>query len=175
MNLRIEKESQTMGSEWVDNYYDRIYPVILRMVANEEIAKDLTQEVFLRAWEKRRSFRGDSNVGTWLYRIAVNITLTYIAKNKRYSTLEIEESLIPARGEGIQRKTEQKGESGIIKEAILKLPPTYRMALIMHYYDGMKLSEIASVSGISRGTAAWRLFKARKMIAGNLRAEGLNT
>ncbi len=175
MNLETRKESQTMGSEWVDKYYDRIYPVILRMVANEEIAKDLTQDAFLRAWEKRKSFRGDSNIGTWLYRIAVNITLTYIAKNKRYSTLEIEESLIPAGGEGIQREVERKSESVIIKEAILKLPPAYRMTLIMHYYDDMKLEEIASASGISRGTAAWRLFKARRMIAGNLHAGGIQT
>jgi len=143
------------------------------MTANEEIAKDLTQDTFLKAWEKRDSFRGDADIGTWLYRIAVNITLTYIGKNKRCSTTGIEESILPSKEEGMLRKEERRSEGVIVKRAIAKLPANYRMALIMHYYDDMKLEDIARASGISKGTAAWRLFKARQMISGNLKAEGI--
>ena len=173
MDLRTRKESHLTATDWVDKYYDRIYPVILRMVANEEVAKDLTQDAFLKAWEKREFFRGDADIGTWLYRIAVNITLTYISKNKRYPTTDIEDSILPSKEEGMQQKAERRSEGVIVKRVISQLPKNYRMALIMHYYEDMKLEDIARVSGISKGTAAWRLFKARKMISGNLKAEGI--
>ena len=175
MKLGTEKKTETKSSEWVDKYYDRIYPVVLRMVANEETAKDLTQESFLRAWEKKESFRGDSEVGTWLYRIAVNVTLTYLGRNKRISFCGIEESAIPEQSDGIQRRMEKRDEGSVVREMISELPPTYRMALIMHYYEDMKLEDIAAVSGISKGTAAWRLFRARKMIQTKLKSRGLNT
>ena len=173
MNLRTDKGSQIGSSSWIENYYDKIYPVILRMVANEEVAKDLTQEAFLRAWEKRSSFRGDSNLGTWLYRIAVNVTLTYLGKNKKVSQHPIEESILPDKREGIHKKLERMNECDLVRQAIQDLPPAYRITVIMHYYEDKKLDQIAKLTGISKGTAAWRLYKARNMLNKNLRAMGV--
>jgi RNA polymerase sigma-70 factor (ECF subfamily) len=173
VNLRSNQKSTSTCSDWVDQYYDRIYPVILRMVSNEDIAKDLTQDAFLRAWEKRDTFRGDSEVGTWLYRIAVNVTLTYLTKNKRMSDTPIDEAILPDGRESIQRKLEKNQDGNLIRQSVEELPDAYKLVIIMHYYEDMKLEQIAKITGISKGTAAWRLFKARNMLTASLRAKGI--
>lgn len=173
-NTRTEQAANLDSASWIDDYYDRVYPIVLRMVANEDTAKDLTQEVFLRAWEKRDSFRGDSDIGTWLYRIAVNVTLTYLSRNKNKPTSELDESLLADDSDGVHRKLEEADDSLLVRQAIQELPPPYRVSIIMHYYEDMKIDQIAKVLGISKGTVAWRLFKARSILFGTLRAKGID-
>ena len=173
-NVRTDQTKNIDSASWVDDYYDRVYPIVLRMVANEDMAKDLTQEVFLRAWEKRESFRGDADIGTWLYRIAVNVTLTYLSRNKNKPPSELDESILADDRDGVHRKLEEADDSNLVKQAVQDLPPHYRISIIMHYYEDMKIDQIAQTLGISKGTVAWRLFKARSILFGSLRAKGID-
>ena len=174
MNLKTGIEKQTVCGSMVDKYYDRIYPVVLRMVANEEIAKDLTQDVFLKAWENREKFRGDSDPGTWLYRIGVNVTLTWLDKQKRIQSTPLEENYLPDDKPGTQSKLEKHDDHTAVRNAVSSLNPKFRLVLIMHYYEDMKIDRIADILKISRGTVAWRLFRARKLIEKHLLRSGID-
>jgi RNA polymerase sigma-70 factor (ECF subfamily) len=173
MDLKTGTEKQTLSGSMVDKYYDRIYPVVYRMVANEEIAKDLTQDVFLKAWENREKFRGDSDPGTWLYRIGVNVTLTWLDKQKRTQPTSLEETCLPDNKPGAQSKLEKHDDHIAVRNAVSSLSPKFKLVLIMHYYEDMKIDQIADILKISRGTVAWRLFRARKLIEKQLLRSGI--
>ena len=150
----------------------RLYTLIVRMVASAETAEDLLQEVFLNAYRKVSSFRGDSSLGTWLYRMAVNHCLDYLRgrQNKMARTtdsIEDEGMVEPAASAPLVASTIHRLD---LERAIAKLPAGCRTAFVLHDVEGFEHHEIATMLGISEGTSKSQVHKARVKLRGMLKA-----
>jgi len=143
----------------------RIHSLVRRMTGGVD-ADDLTQDVFVRAWSKLSSFRGDSTFGTWIYRLAVNVVVerfrTAAAKRNRHREVDAadREFAVPA----------DRPETRLdLEAALLQLPPGAREIFVLHDVEGHKHGEIADLLRISVGTSKAQLHRARMMLRRRLR------
>jgi RNA polymerase sigma-70 factor (ECF subfamily) len=140
---------------------DRIYALCLRLSADGALAEELTQDVFVRAWEKLASFRGESAFSTWLHRLAVNVVLTEQRTTGRWERRVMMSDLAdldaPSRGAppGIRMDLEQ---------AIAALPEGARAVFVLYEVEGYRHEEIATMSGLAEGTCKAQLFRARRLL-----------
>src|SRR5688572_545821 len=149
----------------------RLYSLIFRMAGSVQEAEDLLQEVFLHAHRKLGSFRGDSSLGTWLYRLAVNQCLDFLrgrqAKMARATESLDEEGAVepsaaaPAVPTAISRLD--------LERAMARLPPGCRAAFVLHDVEGFEHREVAKMLGISEGTSKSQVHKARMKLRESLR------
>lgn len=140
----------------------RIYALCLRMVRDAQRAEELTQDVFVRAWERLGSFRGESKFTTWLHRLAVNVVLQDArTKGRRESR---EESMGDP-GEYLGRAKEVfPGTRVDLERAIASLPQGARRVLVLRDIYGYKYDEIAQMQGVALGTVKAQIHRARKMM-----------
>jgi RNA polymerase sigma-70 factor (ECF subfamily) len=144
----------------VARHQRQIYQLCYRFVGNHEDASDLSQETFLRAYRGVRSFRGQSSVGTWLYRIAVNVCLTRAAV-RRPSTEPLDaRQHVDTRSESPADKILRGEQADRVRAAIGGLPPKQRAALILRVYQELSHNEIADLMGSSVGTVKANVFHA---------------
>jgi RNA polymerase sigma-70 factor, ECF subfamily len=154
----------------------RIYNTVYCILGNETDAEDVAQEVFMRAYQHLAGFKGNSDISTWLYRIAMNVVSDQIRKNKRNSNLreafsreELEESGHAGRGNGNPETTYLEKElSEAVQGALLRLPLKFRTVVVLKEIEGYSYKEIGNILGISIGTVESRLFRARGMLRENL-------
>lgn len=157
-------------------YHERIYRTVLALTKNHLDADDLSQETFMKAFKSLKGFKWDSGFYTWLYRIAVNLTLNFLKKKgrerRKANTMasSSEQKINPSQSvfapEAFVLKTELRTK---LKEAIESLPLAYRTAFFLVEYEGLLHREAAVVLNCSEKTVSWRLFKARKMLQRKLR------
>jgi RNA polymerase sigma-70 factor (ECF subfamily) len=138
----------------------RIYSLACRMAGSPDDGEDLLQEIFLQAYRKLGSFKGDAALGTWLYRLALNHCLDYVRSrqakmNKLTETLDAETSLEPLarRDTPIARMD--------LERALERLPDGCREAFVLHDVEGFDHKEVGNVLGIAEGTSKSQVFKAR--------------
>jgi RNA polymerase sigma-70 factor (ECF subfamily) len=145
-------------------HHGRVYSLAVRM-AGVEWAEDLTQEVFIRAWEKLRTFRGRSSFGTWLYRLAVNLILSRRETLRRRDRRQVWGDEALERGPGL---TPSQGLSLDLEAAIQRLPEGARQIFVLFDVEGYPHEEIAALMGISPGTSKSQLHRARMLLRGHL-------
>jgi len=165
-------ESRNMAfNQLIRKYQQKVYWHIRKMVIDHDDADDLTQEVFLKVWKNLDNFRHDSQLYTWLYRIATNECLTFLS-SKRYKfflplndvTAELSEKLETSpdiSGDEIQLK---------LQKALLRLPDKQRLVFNMRYYDELKYEEISEILGTSVGALKASYHLAAKKIEEYLKA-----
>jgi len=144
------------------NHEKRVYGLCLRMVADPSRAEDLTQEAFVRAWEKLASFQGKSAFSTWLHRLTVNLVLGEIrSRSRRKDSGEGTEELqiVPD-----PRPTPQPESAIDLEKAIGRLPSQARTVFVLHDVEGYRHSEIADTLGIAIGTSKAHLHRARRIL-----------
>ncbi|MGQ0642615.1 MAG: RNA polymerase sigma factor [Gemmatimonadaceae bacterium] len=144
-----------------ESHVHRVHRLVFRLCGDEELTHDLTQDVFIRAFEQLPRFRGEAALSTWLHRIAVSVTLNAMRKVRRLATRE--KSLESAgaahlAAEGSPRDSELRER---LTRAIDALPPGARASVILHDIEGYTHVEIAAMQGIAVGTSKARLFDAR--------------
>ena len=133
-------------------YQQKVYWHIRKMVIDHDDADDLTQETFIKVWKALDNFKGDSQLFTWIYRIATNECLNHLAKKKRRFFLPINDIT-----EELSNKLENSdmisGDEIQLKlqKALLTLPDKQRLVFNMKYYDEMKYEEISDITGTSVG------------------------
>jgi len=160
--------------ELVSRHRDKVYARAYSMLRNEEEAVDLSQEAWVKAWQRLEQFQGDSSFLTWMTRITINLCLDQIRRNKRRRTESIEQ-LDEDLG-GVERQmpvittnpTEglEKGElRKKIDEALEKLSHEHRTVLVLHEFEDLEYKEIAKRMECSIGTVMSRLFYARRKMA----------
>tara|TARA_Y100000768_G_C23830524_1_gene611128 strand:- start:148 stop:696 length:549 start_codon:yes stop_codon:yes gene_type:complete len=134
-------------------YKERVYWLIRRMVLTHEDANDLTQEVFIKIWEKRDQFKGQSALFTWIYRIAVNHTLGYLRKEKRKAFFSLSDPESKALSK-LEADPYYSGDEMQLQfqKALLTLPEKQRLVFQMKYFDEMKYEEISDVLDTSVGS-----------------------
>jgi len=151
-------------------HIDKVYGICLRMTGNVSEAEDCAQEAFIRAWHKLDKFRGDSAFSTWLHRIAVNSVLGRMRKSKR------EQDRIMAAAENVRANT-ASGESGELRDlsdAVDRLPRGARNVFVLHAVYGYSHDETAEMLGIATGTSKAQLHRAKRLLAQQLKQQGLD-
>jgi RNA polymerase sigma-70 factor (ECF subfamily) len=148
-------------------YGDKLYGLVYHMTSHKEDTHDLLQEIFARAYQSLKSFRGNSTFYTWLYQIAVNLTLNFLKKKKRRSGLSLNEldaaahqdpALIDQTHEANPEQQTNLNELQVkLNEAMQKLSDPHRMVVTMFDIQGMSHAEIAKVLKTSEGTIRSRL------------------
>jgi RNA polymerase sigma-70 factor (ECF subfamily) len=137
-------------SKIVQHYSEQLYWHIRRMVLSHDDTNDLMQNTFIKAWTSIDSFRGDSQLSTWLYRIAINETLTFLSKRTQSIPIDSPEASVVEQLESDTYFNGDKAEA-IFQEALQKLPPKQRMVFNMKYYEEMKYEEMSEILGTSVG------------------------
>lgn len=145
-------KTEQVFNEIVRRYQKRIYWVARRMVKSHEDADDIAQDVFVKAYTALDSFRGDANIYTWLYRIAVNLSINHLRKQKVRNAVDIDDYLPFLSREADQHTNVVRDENvGLIEDAIASLPEKQRAVFIMRYYDEMPYEQISAILGTSVG------------------------
>ncbi|MBX3174653.1 MAG: RNA polymerase sigma factor [Gemmatimonadaceae bacterium] len=142
-----------------DAHVDRVYRLAWRMAGDETLARDFTQDTFIRAFDRLGDFRGDSAFATWLHSIATSVILNGLKKVKRIHSREqtgdeLPEVTIPVR----EAEPDLKHR---LRAAIDSLPDGYRTVFVMHDVEGYTHEEIGTALGIQPGTSKAQLFRAR--------------
>ena len=162
-------------NELVTRYRSRAFSMIYQMTRNEQDAWDLAQDGFVKAWKAIGRFRGQSSFYTWLYRILMNVTIDSMRRKHIQSGIEFDDQIglrqIEPGAATAPRAELQPAEKisdqeirGRIDEAIAKLSPEHRAAIVMREIDGLEYTEIAAAMECSLGTVMSRLFYARKKL-----------
>lgn len=153
--------------ELVTRYQDRLFNVAYRVLDNPDDAADVVQDVFVNAYQSLKAFKGDSELFTWLYRIAFNTAISF--KRRRRGVVRIDgrgddggldpedRSLDTAPESGLERTEDER----VLADAMAKLSAEHRTVLVLKDIDGLKYEEIAEVMGVPIGTVRSRLHRAR--------------
>ncbi len=171
---RVQAGDVASFDELILKYRERVYAMIYNMTSNREDAADLTQDSFIKAFQSINRFQGQSSFFTWLYRIAVNSSLTHIRKNKLrtfFSFDKVQEDA--AVSQAINRLTDKKNvERDVfinelqekLNEALQKLSIPHRTVVTLFEIDGLSHEEIAEVMNCSVGTVRSRLHYAKQLL-----------
>ncbi|MFA6450642.1 MAG: sigma-70 family RNA polymerase sigma factor [bacterium] len=156
----------------VREHSSRVYNAIYCVLGNGADAEDVAQEVFLKAYKALPGFKADSNISTWLYRIAMNAASDHIRKNGRNARLR--EPLYAAdlellgHASGAYENPEsfyfKKELSETIQKELSKLPAKYRKVIVLKEIEGYSYKDIGKILGVSIGTVESRLYRAREML-----------
>ena len=149
------------------NHEDRVFSVCLRIVGEREQALDATQEAFLTAFRKAEQFKGNSALGTWIYRIAVNTCYDLLRKQKRRRTDPIPDHLEPA-DHAAEDAVDSAGLRPGIQRALALIPEDFRVAVVLSDIEGMALPDVAELLGVPVGTVKSRVFRGRRLLARQL-------
>lgn len=160
-------------SELLDRYYRKVFNVLLRLMGDYHEAADLTQDVFVQAYRALSTFRGEAKIYTWLYKIAVNRAKNRLKQLARQGSMESGSLDDPIDSdEGLHREVpdelglpdralQQRELQAVVNHEIGKLPPDFRLVIILRDLEGLSYREMADVIGISLEAVKSRLFRAR--------------
>lgn len=150
--LRNPQTSRQGFAKLVSEYSERIYWQIRKMVLSHDDANDILQDVFVKAWMNLENFRGEAKLTTWLYRIAINESITFLNKKRsQYNvTLDDDSSFLI---NTLESDTYFDGDEAqkLLQKAILSLPDKQRLVFQMKYYEEMKYEEMSDILGTSVG------------------------
>lgn len=149
-----------------DAHVDRVYRITYRMAGDDDLARDFTQETFIRAFERLGTFRGDSALSTWLHSIAVSVALNGLRKVKRFRKREGD--LDEADGVAGHRREAEPDLKRRMALAIDGLPIGYRTVFLLHDVEGYTHEEIGAALDIETGTSKAQLSRARAKLRESL-------
>ena len=172
--LKAQKGDVRAFDELVERYHSKIYNLIYNMMSNREDAEDLTQDVFVKAFEALPRFKGKSSFYTWIYRIAVNKTINSRKKRNRNRAMSLDQfdqeiktdenyHDLTAKGSPLRNINLTELQKKLNK-ALQSLSDKHRTVVVMHDMQGIPHEEIAKVVGASVGTVRSRLFYARRQM-----------
>jgi RNA polymerase sigma-70 factor (ECF subfamily) len=142
-----------------DAHVDRVYRLAYRMAGDDDLAQDITQETFIKAFGQLATFRGDARLSTWLHSITVSVALNGLRKVRRLERREAPLDDAPTIGE-LPRSAEPDLKTRM-RQAIAALPTGYRTVFLMHDVEGFTHEEIGAALGIESGTSKAQLSRAR--------------
>ncbi|HYJ91920.1 MAG TPA: sigma-70 family RNA polymerase sigma factor [Pyrinomonadaceae bacterium] len=159
----------------ITRYSADIYALLFRLTSDNEEAADLTQETFLRAFKAIGGFRGDSDLKTWLYRIAINESrnkFRWWKRRRREKTVSLDDSIgnsqavysetISDVAPNPEQETLRRERERILQNALMDLPPIFREPIVLFDIEGLSYDEICKALGLNLGTLKSRLARGRK-------------
>jgi len=169
-----QKGDMAAFEELVARHRDKIYARALSMMRNEQEAIDLSQEAWVKGWQRLKQFQGEASFGTWMTRIVINLCLDQLRKQKRQRTESIE--AMTEESGGVERHMpvltvnptaglERQELRQRIDRALSQLSYEHRTVLMLHEFEEMEYKQIAKAMECSIGTVMSRLFYARRKLA----------
>lgn len=169
---QISIEDLTAFKELVDRYQTSVYNTCYSILGDYHQAEEAAQDTFFQVYRSAGSFRGESKVTTWIYRIAVNQSLNLIRKNKKFrwvkslnslwhEEIEEEEIQFASSPDEPDKLLEEKEKKGIIESALASLPEKQRVAFILSKYENLASREISEILGISINSVDARIHRAK--------------
>jgi RNA polymerase sigma-70 factor (ECF subfamily) len=159
---RAQAGDQTAFRDLYHQLAGRVYALCLRLTGDAGAAEERTQDVFVRAWDKLRSFRGESAFSSWLHRLAVNVVM-----NERRTSFRREQRVTPVAAPETLERGRGEGTAGLnidLERAIAALPEGAREVFVLYDIEGYSHAEIAQLAGIAEGTSKAQLFRARHLL-----------
>lgn len=176
---RVQAGQVGAYDQLVQKYREKIFAVIYNMTGNREDASDLAQDTFIKAFQAIGRFKGKSSFFTWIYRIAINTTMTFLKKQRRRRFVNYENiNEEVASSEILERLTaKNRTEKGALvqelqeklNESLQKLSLKHRTVVILHEIEGLEHAEIAEITKTSVGTVRSRLHYAKQQLQSFLR------
>jgi RNA polymerase sigma-70 factor (ECF subfamily) len=176
--LKAQQGDVHAFDQLVERYHAKIYGLTYNMTSNREDAEDLTQEIFIKAFQALPRFKGKSSFYTWLYRIAVNKTINYRKKRNRKRAMSLDQFDNEIKLDDIYHDLTSKGSplrnvslselQKKLNEALQNLSEKHRTVVVLHDMQGVPHEEIAKMVGASVGTIRSRLFYARRQMQAEL-------
>lgn len=176
--LRMAKSGDVEAFEQlIEGYQRKIFNIAFRMLGNYDDAWDMAQEVFIRMYKSISSFKEQSSLSTWIYRITTNVCLDELRKRKNRKITYIDEEIRLDDGD-VKRQMENEGPSPedyaetneikkVVRDAILQLPEEYRIIIVLRDIQGFSYEEIAAILKCPEGTVKSRISRARHAL-GNI-------
>ena len=150
--LRNPNSRRAAFTSVVEAYNEKLYWMIRKMVLSHDDANDIVQNTFLKAWTNLDHFRGDSKIFTWMYKIALNETITFLSRQRSLQTISLDDADVFM----LERLTGDEFFDGDalqlkLEEAVLNLPEKQRIVFQMKYHDEMKYEDMSEILGTSVG------------------------
>ena len=158
-------ENELSFEEVINDNEKKIINLIYGMTGDFHLSQDLTQETFIKAFQSLKSFNGKSKISTWLYRIAVNVTIDYQRKNyvqkEKPSDLKDCEAANSTNSEETDQKCQKSAIKKILFEVISKMPEQQKEVFVLREINGCSTKEVAEILDCTTDLVKWRLHKAR--------------
>ena len=171
---RLKDRDERAFSELIEEQGDRVFNLCFRMLGNRQEAEDLAQEVFITVFKSVDSFRGDSKLSTWLYRIASNLSknrIKYLARRHDRSKVEFDEGIdrnaasdsltSPKQAKRPDENMEGQQLEQIMQQAISELEEDHRILIVLRDIEELSYDEICEITDLAEGTVKSRLHRAR--------------
>ena len=162
---RIRAGDRAAAEEMVERTYEAVYASLFRLCSDRDLAADLTQETYQKAWSALKGFDGRSQLFTWLYRIAYTTFLNHVRRPRRLTQLdEPAAANLPANEPAADQVLSSNEESERLRAAVLKLPDDLRFTVTAHFWGGLAVKEIAELEDITTVAIRKRLHKAFSLL-----------
>lgn len=172
--LRAYREDNFLGFQHiVKKFQERVYWQIRRFTKNHQDTEDVMQNVFVKAWKGLPNFREESNLYTWLYRIAYNETQTFLTREARHQTVDLDPPLFENNIQIEGRTYTPSQIEEVLNKALAALPEKQLLVFNLKYFDDLKFNEIAELTGTSVGALKASYHLAVKKIEEFIRALNL--
>ncbi len=169
---RARKGDDASFGRIVRLYQDRVYRLAWRMVRDAHEARDLAQEVFLRLWRGLDRYDPSRRFSPWFFRLALNVCLNERKRFRRapldFQSMGSEDAAFepPGDGPGAAEKADARERADRVRDAILRLDPSYRAVISLRYLEDLSYGEVATILDLPLGTVKNRLFRARERLKG---------
>lgn len=161
VNLCLKGDKRAFG-ELIDKYQRTIFNVAMRMVNDYDDAKDISQTVFIKAYNRLDTFKPKYKFFSWLYRMLINESLNFLEKKRQHMKLEHD---IISRDLNPEERYQQNELNRIVDEAVGELPIDYRIAIVFRHFANLSYNELSFVLDIPAKTVKSRLYTARQVLA----------
>ncbi|WP_338472975.1 sigma-70 family RNA polymerase sigma factor [Niallia sp. XMNu-256] len=172
---RMLDEREQIIDQLMYEYSDDILHLVYTYVKNRATAEDLTQEIFIKCYEKLHQFNQKATIKTWVYRIASNHCKDYL-KSWHYRKITLTDKVldyIPSKSKQVEEEIITNSEENSLTNAVMSLPLKYREIVFLHYYEELTLTEISKITTVNINTIKTRLKRAKELLKDKMIEEGL--
>lgn len=166
-------EREQIIDQLMHEYSDAILHLVYTYVKNRSTAEDLTQEIFIKCYEKLDQFNQQSTIKTWVYRIASNHCKDYL-RSWHYRKITLSDKIldyIPSKSKHVEEEIIKNSEEDILTKAVMNLPLKYREVVFLHYYEELSLREISKITTVNINTLKTRLKRAKELLKEKMKEE----
>jgi RNA polymerase sigma-70 factor, ECF subfamily len=162
----IVHDREKLLDQLMDNYGQSLLQLAYSYVRNREVAEDLTQEVFVKCYQRLDQYQRKSSLKTWLWRIAINHCKDYL-KSWHHNHIVISEEQAkqtPSREKEVENQVIQRYEDQQLAKAVMSLPDTYREVIYLYYFEELSIKEVSYLTGMNQNTIKTRLKRAKEIL-----------
>ncbi|EJQ91947.1 sigma-70 family RNA polymerase sigma factor [Bacillus cereus ISP3191] len=160
------EDKEDLIDEIMNKYGQEVLQLVYSYVNNKEVAEDVTQDIFVKCYKSLHTYKGNSNLKTWLWRIAINHCKNYLKSwyNKKVIVTEDDFTYMESQKESVEQIVIQNAEDSRLASAVMSLPIKYREVIYLFYYEELSIKEIAIVIEVKENTIKTRLKKAKELL-----------